>query len=564
VDIGSAKEEDGPELPGVTYMSGQRCNAERVYARLIKPVLDRMLAAALLILLAPLMFLVSAAVRLSLGAPVIYRQRRLGRLCKPFTVFKFRSMTPDRRVASVPFKGAERRVSYEATDDPRHTWLGSLLRCSSLDELPQLWNVLRGEMSMVGPRPEVPPVVATYPEHAWERHLVRPGITGLWQVTARESKPMEAFVAIDIDYVRRVSFGLDCRILLGTLGAVLASARHPSRTAVEAQEAHETAARRWKRLLAQNVRWARRQGVRSLVEEHELHPIRRAAAAKRRARWRWTSGVAPGEAVAVFTVGMQRSGTNMVVRGLGALPEFEIHNEGDRRAFERYRLRPDPVIREIVKRSRHRFVLFKPLCETHRLTQLLDELATPQSPKALWAYRGVDGRVRSAVTKFGPAASDALRAIAGGSGGALWQALGLSVDSLRLIGSLDWNAATAEDGAALLWYVRNRLFFEQQVDRRHDVLLLSYTELTRSPKETMRGVCDFLGAEWRPAVSAHIDARAARSKPPVELHPEIRVRCDALESALDEAAAAPRAHAKPADRETPGSVWTPAIRRTAS
>jgi lipopolysaccharide/colanic/teichoic acid biosynthesis glycosyltransferase len=171
------------------------------------------------------LLVVAVAVRVSLGAPLIYRQARVGRGRKQFTMLKFRSMTPDRRVAALPYDGPERRVSYEATDDPRHTALGSLLRRWSLDELPQLWNVVRGEMSLVGPRPEVPPVVATYPELAEERHLVRPGITGLWQVTAREIKPMEACVGIDIDYVRRISFALDCRILFGTLRAVVGTAR---------------------------------------------------------------------------------------------------------------------------------------------------------------------------------------------------------------------------------------------------------------------------------------------------------------------------------------------------
>jgi lipopolysaccharide/colanic/teichoic acid biosynthesis glycosyltransferase len=196
-----------------------------VYARRVKPVLDRVVAAALLAVLAPMLLLVAVAVRISLGSPVIYRQTRVGRNGRPFTLLKFRSMTPDRRVATLPFEGAEKRLSYEATDDPRHTPLGTLIRRWSLDELPQLWNVLRGDMSLVGPRPEVPPVVATYPDLAEERHLVRPGISGLWQVTARDVKPMEAGVGIDIDYVRRISFGLDVRILLGTLPAVLGSAR---------------------------------------------------------------------------------------------------------------------------------------------------------------------------------------------------------------------------------------------------------------------------------------------------------------------------------------------------
>jgi lipopolysaccharide/colanic/teichoic acid biosynthesis glycosyltransferase len=174
------------------------------------------------------MLVMAAAVRATLGAPVIYRQTRVGQGGKPFTMLKFRTMTPDRRAASLPFDGPERRVSFEATDDPRHTRLGDLLRRCSLDEVPQLWNVVRGDMSLIGPRPEVPPAVATYPEHSEERHLVRPGLTGLWQVTARGTQPMELGVGVDIDYVRRISFRLDCWILFRTLPAVVRSARHPA------------------------------------------------------------------------------------------------------------------------------------------------------------------------------------------------------------------------------------------------------------------------------------------------------------------------------------------------
>lgn len=216
-------------------MSSERCNAERIYARRIKPVLDCVLGMMLLVLLLPMLLVIAAAVRMTLGRPVIYRQTRVGRDGELFTLLKFRTMTTDRRVAAVPFEGIERRVSYEATDDPRHTPLGSLLRRWSLDEFPQLWNVVRLEMSLIGPRPEVPPVVATYPELARERHLVRPGLTGLWQVTARTIKPMEAGVGIDIDYVRRISLALDCRILLGTLPAVVGAAREPVASAEPAR-----------------------------------------------------------------------------------------------------------------------------------------------------------------------------------------------------------------------------------------------------------------------------------------------------------------------------------------
>jgi lipopolysaccharide/colanic/teichoic acid biosynthesis glycosyltransferase len=205
----------------------ERPRCQSPYVRIVKPVMDRGLAVALSVALAPLLLVVALAVRVALGAPVLFTQTRVGRAGRPFTLYKFRSMRPDRRVQQLPYAGPDRRVSYEATNDPRHTRLGLFLRAWSLDELPQLWNVLRGDMSLVGPRPEVPEVVAGYADWQHERHRVRPGLTGLWQVTARTTKPMHAVAntGIDVQYVQRVSLRLDCRILLRTLPAVLSVGR---------------------------------------------------------------------------------------------------------------------------------------------------------------------------------------------------------------------------------------------------------------------------------------------------------------------------------------------------
>jgi lipopolysaccharide/colanic/teichoic acid biosynthesis glycosyltransferase len=526
-------------------MTSSRPNCERVYARRVKPAGDRVLGTVSVILLSPLLGAVAGAVRVSLGAPVLYRQTRVGLRGRHFTVLKFRSMTPDRRVALMPHQGVERRVSFEATDDARHTPLGSFLRRWSLDELPQLWNVARGDMSLVGPRPEVPPAVATYPDQAVERHLVRPGLTGLWQVTARGVMPMEKAVAIDIEYVRRVSFRLDVEIMLKTLPVVVRSARAPQ--PMPRADGDPVAERgflnrdpeaysgvQWLvRLGLRNAQWARRGGVGRLAEEHDLRPIRRTVNAAARARWRSSHGVPPGEAVAVFMAGVPRSGTNMIVRGLAALPEFEIHNEGDRSAFRRYRLRPDPVVRDLVMHSRHAFVLFKPLLDSHRVPALLDELDVPAQPKALWAYRDVDGRVRSTLAKFGPAAGTALAAIAAGRSQGWWQAEGLSEESMELIRSIDWERARPADGAALLWYVKNRMFFEMGLDRHADVLPISYHDLIGDPTATMRRLCDFLGTGWDARASSHIDHRAAGRRAPVLLDPRIRAWCDDLTDRFD-------------------------------
>jgi len=211
----------GPAPAGRGRASDHPPRWQSRYARRGKPAADRVLGLLLAVLLVPVALVVAAAVRASLGRPVFYRQIRVGRTGRAFTLYKFRSMLADRRVRDLPYDGVDRRVDYEADRDPRHTPLGRLLRASGLDELPQLWNVLLGDMSLVGPRPEVPVVVARYAEWEHARHLVRPGITGLWQVSARAAKPMSAHVAIDVDYVRTVSLGLDLRILARTLPALL-------------------------------------------------------------------------------------------------------------------------------------------------------------------------------------------------------------------------------------------------------------------------------------------------------------------------------------------------------
>jgi hypothetical protein len=351
--------------------------------------------------------------------------------------------------------------------------------------------------------------------------------------------------------VRRLSARLDGWILLRTIPELVRAAREPRPSPQDPRLAErrgivggflnrprETYGRaEWTlRLGVRNAQWARSQGVRRLVEEHEVRPVRTVTAAARGARWRRVHGVVPGQATAVFVGGVHRSGTNMFVRGLAALPEVEAFNEGDRAAFQRYRLRPDPVVRELVARSRQRFVVIKPLLESDRLSALLDSLGTPVPPRGVWVYRDVDGRVRSAVAKFGSNALEAMSAVASGDGGDLWQSRGLSTHSVDLIRSIHWTRASPEDGAALLWCVRNRMFFEQGLDRRDDVLPVSYCRLVDDPEGSMRRVCGDLDAEWRPAASIHIDRRAADVVRPVHLDPAIRQICDHMLVDLDAAA----------------------------
>jgi hypothetical protein len=289
-------------------------------------------------------------------------------------------------------------------------------------------------------------------------------------------------------------------------------------------------------IVVRNVKWARAVGISPLIEEHELHPVQRAGRSLRNARWRRDNGTQPGQAAAVFVVGTPRSGTNMIVRGLAASPEFEVRNEGDRALFSRYRLRSDEVVRGVITGSRHPFIVIKPLLDSHRIVSLLDGLELPAGSKALWMYRDVDGRARSALKKFGPAANNALRDIAAGVGSGLWQAQEMSPETLELVRAVDWARADPAEGAAMMWYVRNQLFFDLGLDRRPDVLPVSYLALVRDRQTRMEAICRFLGARWYPAMIRDFDERAFVAPRQLPIDPALRARCDDLAERLEEAA----------------------------
>jgi lipopolysaccharide/colanic/teichoic acid biosynthesis glycosyltransferase len=196
--------------------------AASAYVRWVKPVIDRLAAAVLLLLTLPLVLIVALTVLLTLGRPVLYRQKRVGQGGGVFRVWKFRTMLPDRRVAERPVP-VDRRVCHKREDDPRHTRVGTVLRRWRLDELPQLVNILCGSMSLVGPRPELVEVVSRYQPWQHRRHAVKPGLTGLWQVsTPTFSGLMHENTHIDLDYIDRIGLRTDVRILLRTVNCVLA------------------------------------------------------------------------------------------------------------------------------------------------------------------------------------------------------------------------------------------------------------------------------------------------------------------------------------------------------
>jgi len=197
------------------------------YERLVKPVMDRGLAAVIILLVSPILVAAGIAILVTMGRPILLRQHRVGRFGRVFTIYKLRTMLPDRRAGNRPFAGADRRSTHKHPDDPRITRVGSLLRKWSIDELPQLFNVLAGDMSLVGPRPELVDIVARYQDWQHQRHRVKPGLTCTWQVSHRGDVPLHEATEMDLDYVGSISLGTDLRLLALTPLAVL-GLRHGS------------------------------------------------------------------------------------------------------------------------------------------------------------------------------------------------------------------------------------------------------------------------------------------------------------------------------------------------
>jgi len=244
--------------------------------------------------------------------------------------------------------------------------------------------------------------------------------------------------------------------------------------------------------------------------------------------------VKPGSAVPVYVVGLQRSGTNMLMRGLNTAPEFEVRNENDHQLFHRFRMRSDDVLRETVARSRHAFVLVKPLCDSHRIDELLD-LPGLAPGRAVWVFRDVDDRARSEVSKFGDSNLLALRRIVDGTGGTDWQAQRLSESLRELISRFDYQQMTPEGAAALFWYVRNSLYFDLGLDRREDVMLASYDELVADPEGSMRRLCEFISFPYRAELSEHVERRTTHQRRPLAIDPDVRSLCDSMAARLEQA-----------------------------
>lgn len=220
----SAQRLDVRPLAGLPLVDVDRPQAIEA-ARWIKRTWDVVGSAFLLLLAAPVMGLVALAIKLEDGGPVIFRQRRVGLKGEEFDCLKFRSMSTDAeaRLAALMAQNEGAGPLFKMTHDPRITRVGRFIRRFSLDELPQLWNALRGDMSLVGPRPALPTEVAQYDSDARRRLDVRPGLTGLWQVSGRSNLSWDDTVRLDLYYVDNWSMVQDLMILAKTAKAVVGS-----------------------------------------------------------------------------------------------------------------------------------------------------------------------------------------------------------------------------------------------------------------------------------------------------------------------------------------------------
>jgi exopolysaccharide biosynthesis polyprenyl glycosylphosphotransferase len=206
-----------------------RLNEKRAF-RLLKRLMDIAGSLFALVLSIPLLLVISILIKLTSRGPVLFRQERVGLNGQRFILLKFRSMHVandsriheeyvERLIAGAP--GNQWTTVHKLTDDPRVTRVGKLLRRTSLDELPQLFNVLAGTMSLVGPRPPIPYEVSRYAAWHTQRLAVKPGITGLWQVRGRSRVTFDDMVRLDIKYITSWSLWLDVKILCQTVGAVV-------------------------------------------------------------------------------------------------------------------------------------------------------------------------------------------------------------------------------------------------------------------------------------------------------------------------------------------------------
>lgn len=204
-----------------TYAPAER-RISRTYL-FIKRIMDIVLSTIGLILCIPLFIVVAIAIKLDSPGPVIFKQERVGKDGKKFVMYKFRTMVVNAEdlLDKLIDKNEATGPVFKIREDPRITKVGKWLRRTSIDELPQLWNVLKGDMSLVGPRPPLEREVIQYDSYQQQRLLVKPGITCYWQVNGRSNVSFDEWVELDLKYIREQSLWTDIKLLFKTVGAVL-------------------------------------------------------------------------------------------------------------------------------------------------------------------------------------------------------------------------------------------------------------------------------------------------------------------------------------------------------
>lgn len=194
------------------------------YYVVIKRLMDVVFSTIGLIVLSPIMLIVAVAIKLEdIKGPILFSQERVGYLGKKFKIYKFRSMYVDaeERLYELQHLNEQTGPVFKMKDDPRITKVGKFIRKTSLDELPQLINILKGEMSIVGPRPALLREVVQYNDYQKQRLLVKPGLTCIWQVSGRNSIGFEEWIELDLEYIKNQSLSLDIKLILQTLPALL-------------------------------------------------------------------------------------------------------------------------------------------------------------------------------------------------------------------------------------------------------------------------------------------------------------------------------------------------------
>ena len=213
----------GTNVSGAETLYVPRISSKPVYES-IKRLMDILGAIGGLVFFSPLLLLCARLVKLQDGGPVLFRQARVGKNGQQFRILKFRSMVTDAERMQSDLKDLNEHDddrTFKILNDPRITPVGRLMRRMSLDELPQLWNVLCGEMALVGPRPALPKEVALYGQRDMLRLVVKPGLTCIWQVSGRSNLGFERQMELDLEYIRRRSVWLDAQLIAQTVPAVI-------------------------------------------------------------------------------------------------------------------------------------------------------------------------------------------------------------------------------------------------------------------------------------------------------------------------------------------------------